>query len=239
MTSKLILPSSFQNSIYRGHGAWAWFPRWCCERGIGPSLILTWLFWWLLLFSDNTVPCFHSALMCLCKQFSIIKFHWRVPQVTFYFIIFFIFRYITELGKDFLKDQNIKYGIAYLRAICFEGLCCIYGEKKSNYDNTIKHSILKGYVTLGYSSCFHLLPEKLDHLTSDMQFKDITSRLHSYYLVHFPYSDNKLIGYNKSAVYITSFFFFLPSFFLNPRSKPICSIIEVKGWTQTVCHGLT
>lgn len=131
VTSKSFLPPPFQNSVYRGRWAWAWFPRWCCKGGIGPSLILTWLFWWLLLLSDNTALCFQSVLMCLCKQFSIIKFHWTVPQVTFYFIIFHIFSYITELGKDFLKDQNIKYGIAHLRAICFEGLCCIYGEKKA------------------------------------------------------------------------------------------------------------
>lgn len=103
----------------------------------------------------------------------------KCTQVTSYFIIFSIFRYITGLGKDFLKDQNIKYGIAYLRAICFEGLCCTDGEKKSNYDKTIKQNILKSYMTSGHSSCFHPLPKKLDNITSDMQFKDTTSKLHS------------------------------------------------------------
>ena len=98
--------SPFQDSVYGGHWAQARFPRWYCKRGIGPSLDLTRLFWWLLLLSDNTTLCFHPVLMFLCKQFSIIKFHWSVTQVTSYFIIFYIFRYITELGKDFFKDQT-------------------------------------------------------------------------------------------------------------------------------------
>lgn len=126
-----LLPSPFQAPRCPCSWALAGCAGRCCTRDWPPLELALTILVTAAALRQRSAPFPPGGLVCLCKQFSIITLHRSVPQITSYFIIFYVFRQSTELSKDFFKKQDIKYCIAYLTAIYLEGFFCIHGEKKA------------------------------------------------------------------------------------------------------------